>query len=363
MVGNAYIHIPFCKTKCKYCSFVSFTDKEYRIKNYLKALIREINRYYRGENLKTIYFGGGTPSILDIDTIGQILQKFIFIPDFCEITFEVNPDDAELWYLRELRNLGINRLSIGAQTFDDDILSLIGRRHNSKQTLKVVENAKKAGFRNISLDLIYGLPNQNKNTLQKDLEVIKSLDIQHISTYGLKIEEPSNFYYFRPNNLPDDDIQADMYLMINEFLKNCGYNRYEISNFSKPKFESKHNLNYWGNFEYYGFGAGAHGYLCGVRYSNRADLEDYILNAVKRSTEHLVTTKEKFEEEIFLGLRREVGIDTSKIKKKYGIDFDLKYKNVLEKFYPEYLEKTPCGYKFTTKGILLSNNILAEFIE
>ena len=363
MVENAYIHIPFCKTKCKYCSFVSFVGKEDRIKNYLKALLREINRFYRGENLKTIYFGGGTPSILDIKYVEQILQKFIFIPDFCEITFEVNPDDIELWYLRELKNLGINRLSIGAQTFDDKILEQIGRRHNSKQTLEAVEAAKKAGFKNINLDLIYGLPEQSEQTLLNDLEIIKSLDVQHISTYGLKIEEPSNFYYYMPSNLPDEDTQADMYLMINEFLSKNGYKRYEISNFSKPKLESKHNLNYWNNREYYGFGAAAHGYLCGVRYSNRAELEDYILNAVKRDVEHLVTPKEKFEEEIFLGLRKETGIDINKIKQKYGIDFEAKYKNTLEKFYPEYLEKTPSGYKFTTKGVLLSNNILSEFID
>ncbi len=362
MPNSVYIHIPFCKSKCKYCSFVSYvTDDEHDA--YIRALLREINFFYRGETLKTLYFGGGTPSLLSIKDVEKVINNFIIIPDFCEITFEMNPDDSDKGYLKRLRELGVNRISLGSQTFDDNILEEIGRRHNSKQIIDAVEDIKSAGFNNISLDLIYGLPGQTMDILNKDLETVTQLGIQHVSTYGLKIEHPSYYASNLPENLPDDDTQADMYLRVNEFLESHGYMRYEISNFAKPKFESKHNLNYWNNKEYYGFGAAAHGYRYGVRYSNRAELEDYIRHPIKKATEHYVTPKEKFEEEIFLGFRKEAGINTESIKKKYYVDFDEKFKPVIEKYSPEYIEKTAEGYKLTLKGVLLSNQILAEFIE
>ena len=363
MPDNAYIHIPFCKSKCRYCSFVSVSGHNELKDLYTEAVCKETDTFYRGETLKTIYFGGGTPSALSIENIEKILRKFIFIPDYCDITFEMNPDDADIKYLRKLREIGVNRISFGAQSFNNDILRLIGRRHLVNQTINAVELAKQAGFKNINLDLMYGLPTQTEEMLNKDLEIITDLRIQHISTYGLKIESPSYFYSNPPENLPDDDAQAQMYLMINEFLNGKGFKRYEISNFAKPGFESKHNINYWNNREYYGFGAAAHGYECGVRYSNTNDIEEYIKYPFKRETEHLVTPKEKFEEEIFLGFRREKGINTSDIKKKYYIDFDDKYKSVLEKYVPKYITQTQDGYKFTLEGVLLSNNILAEFIE
>ena len=361
MPNSVYIHIPFCKSKCKYCSFVSYvTEDEHDV--YIRSLLREIDFFYRGETLKTLYFGGGTPSLLNIKDVAKIINKFIIIPDFCEITFEMNPDDSDRGYLRKLRDLGVNRISLGAQTFDDGILESIGRRHNSKQIIEAIEDVKSAGFNNISLDLIYGLPGQSTEMLKNDLEMVAKLGIQHVSTYGLKIEEPSYFASYPPEKLPDDDTQADMYIMVNEFLEGNGFKRYEISNFSKPKFESKHNLNYWNNKEYYGFGASAHGYRYGVRYSNRVELDDYIRHPIKKATEHYVTPKEKFEEEIFLGFRRECGINTESIKKKYYTDFDEKFASVLEKYSPEYIEKTDEGWKLTLKGVLLSNQILAEFV-
>ena len=364
MPNSVYIHIPFCKTKCKYCSFVSKRpERSQEPMLYVDALIKEIGRHYRGETLKTIYFGGGTPSVISAELIEKILQQFIYIPEFCDITFEMNPDDADIGYLRKLNELGVNRLSMGAQSFDDNILKLIGRRHRAEQTIEAVTIAKKAGFKNISLDLMYGLPTQTSESLKNDLETITKLDIQHVSTYGLKIEEPSFFYNNPPENLPDDDTQADMYLMINEFLENNEFKRYEISNFAKTGYESKHNLNYWNNKEYYGFGVAAHGYQSGVRYSNKSDLEDYTIYPIKRENEHYVTPKEKFEEEIFLGFRKAEGINTELIKKKYFIDFSEKYKDVLEKYMPDYIEKTENGYKLTLKGVLISNNILSEFIE
>ena len=361
MAHSVYIHIPFCKQKCKYCSFISFTNND-KILGYIFSLLKEIDTNYNGEILKTLYFGGGTPSLIEAQYLKKIINKF-YLDSSCEITLELNPDDANFDYLKSLRDIGINRLSIGSQTFDDEILKLIGRRHNSSQTIKAIELAKQAGFDNISLDLIYGLPTQTIESLQKDLEIITDLKIQHISTYGLKIEEDSYWGNFPPQNIPDEDLQADMYLFINEYLENKGYKRYEISNFALKGFESKHNLNYWNNDEYYGFGVAAHGYIEGIRYSNFTTIEKYLNNPISHEQGHFQTDKEKLEEEIFLGFRKNEGINISKIKDVFGINFEEKYKAVLDKFMPNYIEKTPQGYKLTLQGVLLSNNILSEFLD
>ena len=210
--------------------------------------------------------------------------------------------------------------------------------------------------------MIYGLPNQTLQSLEADINKITALEVQHISTYGLKIEEESFWGKFPPENLPDDDLQADMYLMINEFLENNGYERYEISNFALKGYESRHNLNYWNNDEYYGFGVAAHGYVDGIRYSNYCTLEEYMNNPAKHASGHLQTNEEKLEEEIFLGFRKNLGINTFKIQEKFGIDFEDKYREELNKFVPEYIEKTTEGYRLTLQGVLLSNNILSEFL-
>ena len=361
MAESVYIHIPFCKSKCKYCSFVSVSDCDL-INSYTKALFREIEFSYNSEPLKTLYFGGGTPSLLSLKDVEGIIKPFN-ISENSEVTFEINPDDTDLEYLKGLKSLGVNRLSFGVQTFNDEILKYIGRRHDSKTALNALDNAKSAGFENISIDLIYGLPFQTEEILKQDLETIKKLDLKHISTYGLKIEQPSYFYKNPPESLPDDDLQADMYLSVNEFLENIGFKRYEISNFAKIGYESRHNLNYWNNSEYYGFGVAAHGYQNGVRYANSSDIQEYIKNPLEHSSENILTEKEKLEEEIFLGFRREKGINIEEINKKYNIDFIKKCENILKKYTPEYIIPIETGYKLTLNGVLLSNNILAEFID
>ena len=359
MPTSAYIHIPFCKSKCKYCSFVSFNKPEL-MTGYVYSLLKEISEEYSGEKLKTLYFGGGTPSLLPINLVEKIINKFN-IDEICEITFEVNPDDANLEYFENLYKYGINRISIGSQTFDDNILKLIGRRHNSKDIVNAVNYTKQAGFKNISVDLIYGLPNQTIKSLKTDLENFIELDIQHISTYGLKIDKDSYFYSNMPENLPDDDTQADMYEMINNILEKNNFKRYEISNFAKLGYESKHNLNYWNNEEYYGFGVSSHGYKNGIRYSNYCTLEEYMNNPTSHEFGHFLTDKEKLEEEIFLGFRKEEGVNVNEIDKKYNINFNIKYSSVIEK-YKDFIEKTPQGYKLNLNGVLISNVILAEFI-
>ena len=359
MPNACYIHIPFCRGKCKYCSFVSFNKPEL-MTGYVYSLLKEITENYKDEALNTLYFGGGTPSLLPVDLLSILIKKFTIASD-AEVTIEVNPDDCSLEFLKCIRELGFNRLSMGSQTFDDKLLKLIGRRHNSEQIIKTVEYAKVAGFKNISLDLIYGLPEQTVEGLNKDLEKFIELDIQHISTYGLKIEGGSYWGEHKPDNIPDDDIQADMYEMVNEILTNAGFERYEVSNFAKKGFESRHNLTYWNNDEYYGFGVSAHGYLDGIRYSNYCTLEEYMDNPLKHEYGRLLNDKEKLEEEIFLGFRKTDGVNTEKIKEKFNVDFAGKYKNILEK-YSDYIIKTPQGYAFNLKGTMLSNEILPEFL-
>lgn len=358
---NTYIHIPFCRQKCKYCSFVSYPKLELK-KEYLKSLFKEIKEKYNGELLETIYIGGGTPSLLTSDEINSII-KFFNLSDKTEVTIELNPETITVEYLSELKEIGINRLSFGCQTFDDNILKIIGRRHNSHDVENVVSYAKNAGFDNISLDFIYGLPEQTTEMFEKDLIKAISLDIQHISLYGLKIDEDCYFAKFPPENLPDADTQADMYLKAIEILTNNGFEHYEISNFSKKGYSSKHNLNYWNNNTYYGFGCAAHGYENGVRYANETNLEKYINNPLNPKESHILSKQEQLEEEIFLGFRKTKGINTEKINQKYNIDFCQKYQKVLEKYVSlKYLSETKEGFKLTDNGILISNVILSEFL-
>mgnify|MGYP001809694921 CR=1 FL=1 len=386
MIKNAYIHIPFCKSKCHYCSFVSFADlslktpTELQAKHnrfnvvglenptycpnqsqYLEALISQIKSEYKDEKLNTLYFGGGTPSLLTVEKFQLLIGLFNFEDD-AEITVEVNPDSVDLKYLQELKILGINRLSIGVQTFDDKVLQLIGRRHNSAQTKFALNCAKEAGFENISIDLIYGLPTQTLKDFEKDLQLAVKSGVQHISLYGLKIEEGCYFYKNMPAELANSDIQADMYLKAIKVLKTAGFEHYEISNFSLPDFNSRHNLNYWDNNTYYGFGCGASGYTLNLRYTNEVDLEKYIKTPLKKIAEQKLTQKEILEEAIFLGLRKIAGINIEKINKNFAIDFDKKYAKILDK-YSQYFIKTSEGYKFTIEGILISNEILLEFID
>lgn len=377
MVKSVYIHIPFCKSKCHYCSFVSFNKLELK-KEYLKALGQEIKQSYQGELLNTIYFGGGTPSLLTVQEFENLLRYFN-INENTEITTELNPDSCysngnfvsiencksgSYDYLRGLYDIGINRLSFGCQTFNNDILKQINRRHTSNQVIDVVKTAQRAGFNNISLDFIYGLPHQTPEMFYDDLKRGINLGIQHISLYGLKIEDGSWFYKNMPEHLPDDDTQADMYLGAIKLLTEHGFEHYEVSNFSKYGYNSKHNLNYWNNDEYYGFGVAAHGYLNSVRYGNVETLEEYLQNPLNHKESKILTEQEKLEEEIFLGFRKMKGIDVQNINFKYQIDFDEKYKNILEKYLKlKLIEKTNIGYKLTVQGILVSNVILADFLD
>ena len=359
MVKSVYIHIPFCLSKCKYCSFISFENTQKRL-GYLYSLLKEIDYYYKGELLDTLYFGGGTPSLYEIENLKKIINKFN-ISENTEITIEINPDSVDENYLIGLKEIGFNRLSIGSQSFDDNLLRQIGRRHDSHQVFEAIKFAKKSGFKNISVDLIYGLPNQTIEMFKKDLETVKTLDIQHVSLYGLKIEEGCHFYKNFPENLPNDDIQADMYILANELLQD-EFTHYEISNWGKVK--SNHNLSYWKTNEYYGFGISSHGYVDGVRYSNFSTLEQYLDNPTSREYGKFLTLKEQLQERIFLGFRIAEGINIREINQDFDIDFENKYKNILGKYIDSgHLLCTKDGYRLSIEGFLLSNLILCEFIE
>lgn len=362
MAKNVYIHIPFCKSKCNYCTFVSFPCLQFK-DSYVAALKKQIQAEYKGEKVETLYFGGGTPSNLSVEDFKTLISLFNF-ENNAEITTEINPEGIDKDYLVSLKSLGINRLSIGSQSFDEDILKTIGRRHNSKQVEKVVNMAKEAGFDNISLDLIYGLPNQSNESFKADLKKVIDLNVQHISLYGLKIEEGCNFYNSPPQNLPDLDTQADMYLAAVDILTQNSFEHYEISNFSKAGFNSRHNLNYWDNNTYYGFGLSASGYLDKVRYTNQTILEKYIENPLSKISEQKLKDNEILEEAIFLGFRKMAGINVDEINNKFGIDFNKKYSKILQKYLSTgHLIKTSNGYALSIEGVLVSNDILADFID
>lgn len=363
MTSSAYIHIPFCKSKCNYCSFVSYPNySNSEINEYIKILLKEIEYYYKDEPLKTIYIGGGTPSLCEAEDLEKILNCFSKEAN-AEITVEINPETVDTDYLLRLSTSGFNRLSIGIQSFDNNILKDIGRIHNAQTAVETIISAQKSGFQNINTDFIYGLPNQSIDSFISDLKTAVELDVEHISLYGLKIEENCKFYKNPPQNIADDDIQADMYLAAVNLLEKAGYEHYEISNFAKKGYESKHNLNYWNDEEYYGFGAAAHGYINNVRYSNFGNLSDYKSQYDTKEYIEALNKQKRLEETIFLGLRKGCGINIKDINTKFEIDFETKYKNILDKYIDSnHLIKTPNGYKFSNQGFLVSNIILADFI-
>ncbi len=360
MIEFSYVHIPFCRQKCKYCAFVSFVNLN-SIEEYINSLLIEIEKKYDNGAQKTLYIGGGTPSLLNPNLIKKIVDKFNFTKD-AEITLEGNPENLTLDYLKQILDVGVNRLSIGIQTFDDNILKLLNRRHSAKEALSSIENAKKAGFKNVSIDLMYGLLEQNIDLFKKDLTIANNLDIEHISTYGLKIEDNTYFGKFPPKNLPDEDMQAKMYELA--ICKLTNFKLYEISNFAKNEiYQSKHNLNYWNVEPYWGFGLNASGFDGKYRYQNTDIIKEYFKDPLKTKEKILMTKKDLLEENIFLGFRKEEGIDVEKIEKQFNINFNLKYEKIIEKYLKTgHILKTKKGYKLSLEGILISNYILCDFL-
>lgn len=361
MINCVYIHIPFCEKKCNYCAFCSFETTKYK-QNYIEALIKEIKFHYKNNLLKTIYFGGGTPSLIESKELEMILNCFKYNEE-TEVTIEANPNSLTKDKLNFYKNIGINRISLGVQSFDDDILKNIGRVHNTKDIYHSIENIESSGFKNFSIDLIYGLPNQSLKKWEETLYKALKINPCHISLYGLKIEKGTKFYAEKPKNTADDELQAKMYELAIKILDR-NYLHYEFSNFAKNEnYISKHNKNYWRRGNYHGFGLSASGFVENKRYTNTLKLNKYLKNPLDKNYE-ILSKQNEIEEEIFLGLRLSEGIDFAGINKKYNIDIYEKYKNIFEKYIKtNHLKKTKNGIKLTLKGILVSNEILSEFIE
>ena len=313
-MAGLYVHIPFCKRRCKYCDFFSTTRLE-RQEAYVAALVKEIaaRKDEAGEPIRTIYLGGGTPSTLAPQDIARILDA-VGIDKAEEITMELNPGDASLAYMQALRDMGINRLSIGIQSFQDDLLTLIGRRYNAQQAINAVRMAQEAGFTNLSIDLMYALPTQTMAEWQADIETALSLGVQHISSYGLIYEQGTALTQAVESGeleAIDEETENAMYDELCTRLKQAGFVHYEVSNFALPGYEAKHNSRYWDHTPYIGVGAGAHTYVPPVRSWNKEDLEAYIGGAVTgdglRESETLTET-DLYNERIMLGLRTNRGI-------------------------------------------------------
>lgn len=372
-----YIHIPFCKQKCFYCDFCSFANKNEMQEKYVETVINEIKNITHKEKytVTTIYLGGGTPSILNPEYIKNILQEIkssFKILDDAEITIEINPGTVNEEKLKRYKEYGINRLSIGLQSANDKILKNIGRIHDYKQFEETFFFARKCGFKNINVDLMIGLPTQAIEDVKQTLEKIIQKNPEHISVYSLIIEEGTTIEKLINENklqLPDEETERIMYWTVVNELKENGYNQYEISNFSKKTYESKHNTNCWKQKQYIGLGTSAHSYLNKKRYSNTNNIEEYIKNIQESNISKNITIHEEQTEEstmneyMLLGLRMIQGININEFKQKFKTDPTIKYKEILEKLQKENLiQITKTSIKLTKQGIDFGNIVWEEFI-
>ena len=370
-----YIHIPFCKSKCVYCDFYSLPHAENQMDRYVSAVCRqlgEISRQTTAHEVDTIYFGGGTPSYLGVKRLKHILktiEKHYRIAKCPEITLEANPDSAGDWRdLRSLRKAGFNRISLGMQSADDKQLALLGRPHTFEQAAAAVAAARKAKIKNLSLDLIYGLPGQTMEGWKDTVEKAVALEPEHLSCYGLKVEENTPLWDAqRDFEMPDDDLQADMYLWTVDRLRSLGFLQYEISNFAKPDFESRHNLKYWTLGEYAGFGPGAHSDLGDVRYAYVRDLDAYCAGVENEgdilSENERIPSRERDVEYIMLGLRTAHGLSRQEFEYRFRLPFG-PVQAVLERFSESGHAVFHGGrWRLTPEGFLLSNQIIAQALD
>lgn len=397
---SLYIHIPFCVKKCNYCDFLSFSSSDTVKKQYIKALCQEIESFFAVQKqekdnteeiiIKTIFFGGGTPSILEAKQIEELMdavRKTFAIATDAEITIEMNPGTIKREKLETYQTIGINRLSIGLQTTDNERLKVLGRVHTYEQFLENYKMARELGFQNISVDLMSALPKESIKDYQKDLERVLQLEPEHISSYSLIIEEGTPFYDNDEilDHLPSEEEDRAMYELTEQMLLERGYHRYEISNYAKTGKESRHNSVYWTGGEYVGFGLGASSYLrsdhpylqdskeqleqyYGVRFKNETNIKKYIQNSyvpiLEKEEVTFLSKQEAMEEFMFLGLRMMQGIKEQQFLEQFHISVQSVYGDVVEKFVGMgLLEQTDGRICFTKKGIDVSNSILCEFLK
>ena len=370
-----YIHIPFCRSKCDYCDFYSLAGREDQMDRYQKALLahlKETAPLAQGYPVDSIYFGGGTPSYYGAKRIKELLahlSKLFQVEKDAEITVECNPDSVDLKSLRILRKAGVNRLSMGMQSAQEEELRAIHRIHTPQQTNQAVEAARKAKFTNLSLDLIYGLPGQTMESWKATVEHALSLIPQHLSCYGLKVEEgtPLARRVAEGEVLPDDDQQADLYLWTVGRLERAGLPQYEISNFAKPGYESRHNLRYWLTRPYIGFGPGAHSDFGGRRYSFVRDLDAYIRGVLEGGdiidSSELIPQRERCGEYLMLRLRTVQGVDGREYRHTYFMDFAPLEARLREFAAQGWAEEADGRWRLTPRGFLVSNQLIGDLLD
>ena len=368
---SAYVHIPFCTQICYYCDFSKVFIKNQPVDSYLKHLLEEF-RSYDIQKLRTLYIGGGTPTALSAPQLEVLLDgltKNLDLSALEELTIEANPGDLDADKIAVLKQSPVNRVSLGVQTFDNKMLKKIGRSHLEKDIYENIDRLKLAGFDNISIDLIYALPGQTMAQVKDNVAKAISLDIPHMSLYSLILENHTVFMNRMRRGklpLPKEELEAEMFEYIIAELERAGFEHYEISNFSKSGFESRHNLMYWDNAEYYGIGAGASGYVDGIRYKNHGPIRHY-LNAVEtgdaRITEEHLTQKEQMEEEMFLGLRKKSGVSMARFEEKFGRSFDGLYGEIIRDLVQQGLMQIDGDrVRMTKRGLFLGDTVAERFI-
>ncbi|ACX64017.1 radical SAM family heme chaperone HemW [Paenibacillus sp. FSL H8-0457] len=371
-----YIHIPFCTNKCFYCDFNSYVLKDQPVMDYLRALDKEMELTVQANppgRIKSIFVGGGTPTVLKPNEMEYFLQSvkrhFPEWSDSIEFSMEANPGTTDLEKLSVMRQGGVNRISFGVQAFQNTLLTGIGRIHDTDDVYRSLDNARRAGFDNMSIDLMFGLPNQTLDMLAESVDKALELELPHYSIYSLKVEENTLFHTMYQRNqlpLPDEEDELNMYLLLMERMKAAGYKQYEISNFAKPGFESRHNMTYWRNEDYYGLGAGAHGYVGRQRHVNIKGVNPYNEAANKglpRLESFEISKEEAMEDFLMVGLRVLDGVSRSRFREQFGISMEDVFAGPLNKMVGAgLLDATEEGYKLSSKGILFGNDVFGEFI-
>lgn len=370
-----YIHIPFCRSKCDYCDFYSLAGQEGRMDDYLKALLahmKETAQVIRGHQVDTIYLGGGTPSLFGLKRIKSLLSvvyKYFDVARDTEVTMECNPDSVDKKMLLALRRAGVNRISMGVQSASDQELASLHRPHTFAQAQSAVTAVREAKIKNLSLDLIYGLPQQSMEGWKDTVERVLALAPEHLSCYGLKVESgtPLDQRVIHGEILPDDDVQADMYLWTVERLAQEGYLQYEVSNFARGGFQSRHNLRYWMSRPYIGFGPGAHSDFGGRRYSFIKDLEGYISGVLEGGTvvdeSDLIPQRERGSEYLMLRLRTTRGIEEWEYRREFFMNFDPLEQKLSEYERQGWVSHHDNRWRLTPQGFLISNTLIGTLLE
>lgn len=373
---SAYIHIPFCEHICFYCDFNKVFIEGQPVDEYIQALIKEIQlttKKYPAEKMDTLYIGGGTPTSLSAEQLDVLLagiRENLPFDDHNEFTVEANPGDLTLDKLNVLKNYGVNRVSMGVQSFDDRLLKKIGRKHTAQDVFDTMKIFEKAQFDNISIDLIFALPNQTMESFDDTLDKALALDLPHYSLYSLILENKTMFYNWARQgrlHLPGIDVEGDMFERAIERMTAAGKIQYEVSNFAEPGKESKHNIVYWNNEHYYGLGAGASGYLGNVRYKNHGPIQHYLgplrEDKLPTITIDTLTKENQMEEQMFLGLRKIEGISIQQFENKFESSLDSVYGETITKLIKdEMLFKEGDRLALTDRGLILGNEVFKEFL-